>query len=224
MSVAKHARALSRHRDRDTGYMQWSTVEEVVIRPRAGGAPDRTRMRFALAFLPLATLGLARQFTGGLSSGLWYLAGFAALALLALLARTDFFAQTNIRVDNEYVRRTGYLGRSGCCPRAAITRVVEVDLITSHIAGIPAKWLLFLDARNEALMRAYAEYYPATELFRLRDALDVPWQEVAAIRTFAQMRHDIPRSFPWALAHIWLTLAIIAVVALLIGGALAASS
>jgi hypothetical protein len=192
-----------------------------VIRPRAGGAPDRTRLRFALAFLPLAALGIARQFAGGLSSGLWYVAGFAALALLGLLARADFFAQTSIRAGDEYVHRTGYFGRSARCPRAAIARVVEADLITSRIAGIPAKWLLFLDARNKTLLRAYAEYYPANELFRLQAALDVPWETAAAIRTFAQMRRDIPRSFPWALAHIWLTLAIIAVIT---GGAVAGSS
>lgn len=204
--------------------MQSSSVEEVVIRPRAGGAPDRTRLRFALAFLPLAGLGIAREFAGGITSGLWYLAGFAALALVAVLARADFFVQTSIRVGDDYVARTGYFGRSARCPRAAVARVVEATLITSRVAGIPAKWLLFLDARNKTLLRAYAEYYPANELFRLQDALDVPWDPRPAIRTFAQMRRDIPHSFPWALAHIWLTLAIIAAVALIIGGAVAGSS
>jgi hypothetical protein len=195
-----------------------------VIRPRAGGAPDRTRLRFALAFLPLVALGIARQFAGGLSSGLWYLAGVAALALLAVLARADFFAQTSIRVGEDDVRRTGYFGRSRGCPRVAIARVLEAKLITSRIGGIPARWLLFLDAQDRVLLRAYAEYYPVNELFRLREALDVFWETPAAIRTFAQARRDIPGSFPWVLAHIWLTLAIIGVIALIIGGAVAGGS
>jgi hypothetical protein len=192
--------------------------DEVVIRPRAGGTPDRTRVRFALAFLPLATLGVARHFDKSLSSGLWYVAGLGALGIVVVLARADFFAQTSIRVGGDYVRRTGYLGRSASCPRAAIARVVEVDLTTSRFAGIPAKWLLFLDARGKLLMRAYADYYPTNELLRLRDTLDVSWQTAPQLRTFAQMRRDIPRSFPWTLAHIWLSLAIVAGIALVIAG------
>ena len=144
---------------------------EVVIRPRSGGAADRTRLRFALAVLPLAAAGVARQFHGA--------------------ARTDFFAQTSIRVSNSDVRRTGYLGRSA--------------------------------SRDQTLLRAYAEYYPASELSRLRETLHVGWDTLPNVRTFAQVRRDIPSSFPWSLAHIWLTLVLITLAALVIGGLIAAN-
>ncbi len=218
MQAARERRAA------DTGYVDFSSTDEVVIRPRPGGAPDRRRLRFMLAFLPLVGLGIARQFAAGLSLGLWFLAGFLTLALLAVLARADFFAQTGIRVGDTYVRRTGYFGRSARCPRAAIARVVEAELMASRIAGFPDKWLLFLDAENKTLMRAYAAYYPVNELFRLRDALDVPWESRVAIGTFSEMRREIPRSFPWPLAHIWLTLTVIALIGFIIAGAFAGSS
>ena len=197
---------------------------ELVIRPKSGGAPDRTRLRFALAFLPLAAVGVARQFDAGLSSGLWYVGGFGTLALFVVLARADFFAQTSIRVAGGRVRRTGYLGCSASCPRDDIARVMDVNVVSSRLAGIPAKWLLFLDASDRTLMRAYAEYYPASELARLRDALDVSWDPDARLRTFRQVRRDIPGSFPWALAHIWITLAIIAALAIVIAGLIAGTT
>ena len=192
-----------------------------MIRPRSGGAPDRTRLRFALPLLPIAALGVARHFQGGLTSGLWYVAGVAALGIVALLARADFFAQTSIRVGTTYVRRTGYLGRSASCPRAAVAHVVEVSAVASRLGGIPATWLLFLDSRAQTILRAYAEYYPADELARLRETLDVGWDVFPNVRTFAQVRRDIPGSFPWSMAHMWLTIALITLGALLIGGLIA---
>ena len=189
-----------------------------MIRPKGGGAPDSVRVRFALAFLPLAVLGAARQFVGSLSSGLWYVAGFAALALFALSARADFFARTSIRVRRDDVRRTGYLGRSASCSRAAIARVAELVVVSTRVGGIPARWLLFLDIHGRTLMRAYAEYYPEQELVRLREALDVSWDSTPEVRTFARVRRDVPGSFPWALAHIWLTLAIVGAAALTAAG------
>jgi hypothetical protein len=191
---------------------------EVVFRPRRSVAADRKRLRFAVAFLPLAAVGVARQFHAELTSELWYVAG---LATLVLLARADFFAQTSIRVRSSDVRRTGYLGRSTGCPRAAIARVVEVSAVGSRIGGIPATWLLFVDASGRVLLRAYAEYYPAAELSRLNETLAVDWETLPGVRTFAQIRRDIPRSFPWSLAHIWLTSAVITSVLLVIGGIIA---
>jgi hypothetical protein len=197
---------------------------DVVIRPRSGGASDRTRLRFALAFLPLAAVGVTRQLDAGLTSGLWYIGGLATLGVFAVLARADFFAQTSIRVGGDLVSRTGYLGRSASCQRAALARIVDVNVIASRFAGIPAKWLLFLDTRDQTLMRAYAEYYPEDELDRLKNALNVSWDSQPRLKTFGQVRRDIPGSFPWALAHIWLTLAMVAAVALVIGGLIAGNS
>lgn len=137
-------------------------------------------------------------------TGVWYIAGLAALGSVVLLLRADFFAQTSIRVSDGVVRRTGYFGRSATCSRAAVTRVILVTVVSSRIAATPARWLLFLDARGEPLLRAYAEYYPPDELARLRQSLDVAWETPDQTRTFSQMRNDIPRSFPWALAHVWL--------------------
>jgi hypothetical protein len=59
---------------------------------------------------------------------------------------------------------------------------------------------------------------------RLRDALGVDWDEQAKVRTFAQLRREVPGSFPWSLAHVWRTLAIVAVLGLVIGTAISASS
>ncbi|MDP9227345.1 MAG: hypothetical protein M3P18_26560, partial [Actinomycetota bacterium] len=59
------------------------------------------------------------------------------------------------------------------------------------------------------------------ELWQLRETPNVSWDTLPNVRTFAQMRQDIPRSFPWTLAHTWLTLAVVAVLALLIGGIIA---
>jgi hypothetical protein len=187
---------------------------ELVIRPRPGGAPDRARARFALAFVPIVLLGVIRAVRVRPAAGLWYAAGFAALAGIALLARRDFFARTSIRVDPSDVVRTGYFGRSARCPRAAVTRVVEASLVVTRLGGFPDTWLVFLDSGGKPLLRAYAEYYPSAELLRLRDTLGVEWDSLGETRTFARIRREIPRSFPWALAHVWLTLAIIAVVAL----------
>jgi hypothetical protein len=195
-----------------------------VIRPRPGGSADRTRLRFALAFVPLAAVSVARQFRGGLTSGLWYLAGLATLGIIVVLARADFFAQTSIRVRRSDVRRTAYFGRSASCPRASIVRVVEVSAVTSRIGGIPATWLLFVDSSSRVVLRAYAEYYPAAELSRLRETLNVGWDALPNVRTFAQMRRDIPGSFPWSLAHMWLTLVLITLAALAIGGLIAANA
>jgi hypothetical protein len=188
---------------------------ELVIQPRAGGAPDRARAWFALALVPIVLLGVVRAARTRPAAGLWYAAGIAALAGIALLARRDFFARTSIRVGPSDIVRTGYLGRSARCPREAVARVVEASLVLTRFAGIPAGWLVFLDSRGRPLLRAYAEYYPPEELLRLRQALDVEWDSRAGTRTFARMRREIPHSFPWALAHIWLTLAILAGVALL---------
>jgi hypothetical protein len=179
-------------------------VDEVVIRPQAGGAPDRARARFVLGFLPLIGVGVARL-DGGVRSGVWYIAGLAALASVVLLLRADFFAQTSIQVGDGLIRRTGYFGRSATCSRAGVARVMLVTLVTSRIAAIPARWLLFLDARGAPILRAYAEYYPPDELARLMQTLDVAWETPDQTRTFAQMRRDIPQSFPWALAHVWLS-------------------
>jgi hypothetical protein len=55
-------------------------------------------------------------------------------------------------------------------------------------------------------------------------ALGVDWDEQAKVRTFAQLRREVPGSFPWSLAHVWLTLAIVAVLGLVIGTAISASS
>jgi hypothetical protein len=194
---------------------------EVVIRPRPGGAPDRTRFWFALAFAPIAVVGVARGFDHSVQSGLWYGAGALTLAALAVLARANFFAQTSIAVSASSVCRTGYLGRSASCPRETIARVLEVTAITARVGGLPATWLLFLDADGVTLMRAYAEYYPREELLRLRDALGVDWDVRGDVRTFAQYRRDIPGSFPWPLAHVWLTLALVALLVVVIGSAIA---
>lgn len=158
-----------------------------------------------LGLLPLVTVGAVRILTRSVNTGLWYIAGLASLACVVVLVRADFFAQTSIRVTDDLIRRTGYFGRSAACSRASVARVMQVTLITSRIAAIPATWLLFLDARGEPLLRAYADYYPSDELTRLQQTLDVPWDSPTQFRTFAQMRHDVPRSFPWALAHAWLS-------------------
>jgi hypothetical protein len=200
---------------------------EVMIRPRSGGAADRTRLKFGLALLPLAAIGAVRELRGGASSRLWYLAFVAALIVFVLFARATFLAQTSIRISRTRVRRTGYLGRSASCPRAAIARVVEVNAITSRIGGIPASWLVFLDVDGRTLLRAYAEYYPADERLRLREALAVHWVTLSDVRTFAQLRRELPGSFPWTLAHVWLTFALVAllaVVVLTVGGIIAGSS
>jgi hypothetical protein len=194
---------------------------EVVFRPRPSVAADRKRLRFALAFLPFTAVGVARQFHAGLTSGLWYVAGLATLVIIVLLARADFFAQTSIRVRSSDVRRTGYLGRSASCPRSAIARVVEVSAVGSRIGGIPATWLLFLNRSGRVVLRAYAEYYPAAELSRLKETLAVDWETLPNVRTFAQIRRDIPKSFPWSLAHIWLSSALITSALLVIGGIIA---
>lgn len=182
------------------------------------------RFRIGLAFLPLATTGAVRELRGGASSRLWYLGLLATLVIFAFLARADFFAQTSIRVGRTRVKRTGYLGRSASCPRAAIARVIEVSAITSRVGGIPATSLLFLDSGDRTLLRAYAEYYPAAELARLREALDVSWARLPRVRTFAEMRREISGSFPWTLAHVWLTSALVVLLALLIGGAIAGNA
>lgn len=180
-------------------------MDEVVIRPRAGGAPDRVRWRFMLGLLPLVAAGIVRALRSGLSTGAWTIAAFAALVSVVALLRADFFAQTSVRVADDVIRRTGYFGRTATCSRAAVARVMLVTLGTSRFGAIPAKWLLFLDARGEPVLRAYAEYYSSDQLAQLEQTLDVPWDSPSEIRTFAQMRRDIPRSFPWALAHVWLT-------------------
>jgi hypothetical protein len=148
-----------------------------VIRPRPGGAPDRTRLKFGLAFLPLAAIGAVRALRSGAGSGLWDFAFVPALIVVAILARAKFFAQTSIRVGPTRLRRTGYLGRSAGCLRAAIARVVEVNAVTSRI-----------------------------------------------VRTFAQLRREVPGSFPWTLAHIWLTFALVVSLAVIVGGVVAGSS
>jgi hypothetical protein len=196
-------------------------LAELVIRPRSGGAADRVRLRFAFAFLPIVLLGVVRQFHGGLNAGLWYLAGLLTLVLIGLALRADFFAETSIHVASEAVGRTGYFGRSARCPRADISRVVEVSAVVSRLGGIPATWLLFLDAHNRTLLRAYAEYYPTDELSRLRAALDVDWEVVPGARTFAEVRRAIPASFPWALAHFWVTLALVTATGLVLAGLIA---
>jgi hypothetical protein len=83
---------------------------------------------------------------------------------------------------------------------------------------------VFLDADGRTLLRAYAEYYPAAELSRLRETLDVEWVTLPRVRTFAQLRHEVPGSFPWTLAHIWLTLALVVSLAVIVGGVVAGSS
>ena len=188
----------------------------VVIRPRRGGAPDRRRLWFALAFLPLAVGGVVQHLRVGHGNTIWYVAAFACLALLTLGLRADFFAQTSLTFSGDLIRRTGYFGRSATCRRAAVSRVVEAELIASRIGAIPATWLLFLDASGRTLLRAYADYYPAAQLSQFRDALDVRWDRDDRVRTFAQMRREIPKSFPWTLAHIWITTIMMLVAAFVI--------
>jgi hypothetical protein len=183
--------------------------DDFALRPQAGGAPDARRARFALYFVPLAVVGVVRQFDAGLSQALWYLAGVAALVGAVAFLRADFFARTSIRVGEDFVRRTGYFGRSASCSRASVARVIEVTLSTSRFGGIPARWLLFLDAHGGVLLRAYAEYYPADDLASLRRTLNVSWDAQTQTRTFAEIRRDLPGSFPWTLAHVWLTTTVI---------------
>ncbi len=177
---------------------------EVKIRPRPGGTADRTRFRVATGAAASTLAGggflfLASQGRGPL---LWFLGWIGLLAAAAVVARTTFFAQTSIRVDRDLVRRTGCLGRSASCSRAAIGRVIEISLTAWPAeVGIPAKWLLFLDTHGRPLLRAYAEYYPTAELERLRHALDVPWESRSKIWTFESMRREFPGSFPWVLGH-----------------------
>jgi hypothetical protein len=159
-------------------------------------------------------LGVIRAVRVRPAAGLWYAAGFAALAGVAVLARRDFFARTSIRVGPSDIVRTGYFGRAARCPRESVMRVVEASLVLSRFAGIPGRWLVFLDSGGRPLLRAYAEYYPPAELLRLQDTLGVAWDSLGETRTFARMRREIPRSVPWALAHLWLTLAIVACVGL----------
>jgi uncharacterized membrane protein len=77
---------------------------------------------------------------------------------------------------------------------------------------------------KDRLRRTLRGLDPREELVRLRDALGVDWDEQAKVRTFAQLRREVPGSFPWSLAHVWLTLAIVAVLGLVIGTAISASS
>jgi hypothetical protein len=167
----------------------------LVIRPKAGGAPDRKRLWFSLAFVPLVAAGLVHHRSASASSWVWYGAGALCLALITLGLRANFFAQTRIEVDGERIRRFGYFGRSAGIDRMAVARVVEASLVASRFAGISASWVLFVDANDDVLMRAYAEYYPAQELSRLRATLGVPWDRVPETRTFAQFRKDMPNSF-----------------------------
>lgn len=173
--------------------------------------------------MPLVLLGVVRQFHHGLNAGLWYVAGLLTLAMIALALRGDFFAETSIHVASDTVRRTGYFGRSASCPRTDISRVVEASAVASRIGGIPATWLLFLDADNRTLLRAYAEYYPPDEISRLRDALNLDWEVVSGVHTFGQIRRAIPASFPWPLAHLSLTLALLTATGLLLAGLIASS-
>lgn len=174
-----------------------------MARQIGGGPASRSYL------VPLVVVGVVRQFDASVTQALWYVAGVAALLGAVAFLRADFFARTSIRVGEDFVRRTGYFGRSASCSRASVARVVEVTLSTSRLGGIPARWLLFLDARGRLLLRAYAEYYPADDLASLRQTLNVAWDAQRQTRTFAEMRRDLPGSIPWALAHVWLTTTVI---------------
>lgn len=178
---------------------------EVIIRPRAGGVADRLRVRYVFAALPLAALGVASKLTDAVTDRTWYAVFGVSVVLLALLVRADFFARTSIRITRDRVRRTGYFGRWRSRPLSAVARVVEVGVAGSRLTRSPERWLLFLDDRGRTILRAYAEYYRSAELLRLREALGVPWDRIPEVLTVAETRRELPRAFPWPLAHIWLT-------------------
>jgi hypothetical protein len=83
--------------------------------------------------------------------------------------------------------------------------VTGADLVIRPVRGAgllgapaPSAWLLVLDDESRLLFRAVAEYYPPDELARLEDALAVPWQAVPEPRPYAELRRELPGSFPWA--------------------------
>lgn len=191
---------------------------EVTIRPKAGGPPDRARVAYAAAFLPMAAAGTARVLAGSQTAtkGLLILGALASLLGLSFAIRADFFAQTSLALMEQTIRRTGYLGRSAECARGAVTRIVEATVVVARLGGIPTRWLLFLDASGRTLMRAYAEYYPQEELGRFRAASAIPWDHLSGVPTVADVRRRLPGSFPWVLAHPWITTLLLVLIALVL--------
>jgi len=135
----------------------------------------------------------------------WIAAGLAAFAGLCYALAVDFYAQTSLGLIDGRVRRTGFLGRSATARQDGIARVTESTATYTLWGGIPSRWLFFLDPEGRTLLRAYAEYYSPEELDRFRAALGVPWEQLAGLRTFRQLRRELPGSVPWAMAHYWLS-------------------
>lgn len=178
----------------------------VCIRPSRGGSSvGGSRVGQAIAFLPMAVLGVVRGVAAHPATWIWWAAGLASLAAFAFLARADFFAQTSLCLTPNELVRTGYLGRTARCRRELIREVVQMRLVATRLGGIPAPWLLFLADDRSVLLRAYVDYYPANELARLEDGLSVPWRDDYDTKTFLAARRQVPGAFPWPLAHLWIT-------------------
>ena len=194
--------------------------QELVIRPKPDRAVDRRRWRRALPIVPFAAWIVLRDATTDARALLWIGAGALCLGLLILGLRANFFAQTSILLSRATLKKIGYLGRSAACPRAAVIRVIEVELVASRwYVAPPTRWLLFIDDLDRVLLRAQVDYYSPIELTQLRLALGVPWdRREAETQTIGEFCHDLPGSFPWRWAHPGLTASIIVTSGLVIAG------
>jgi hypothetical protein len=138
---------------------------------------------------------------------LWSFVAVGGVVVFVYPLTAWILGSSSLALVDGTIRRTSWLRRAKSCPLSAVSEVVELPLVFYRPdLGFHERWLLFVGADRNVLMRAYAGYYAPEAVARFRSALGVPWESVNRAMTPAQARRAVPHAFPWPWAHWALTL------------------